>query len=248
MRLLRRLILCLCPAIALALPQPGSAAIYVAGDSLGVGVGMAGKTRSVAKNSVAITGGKVVLGQIAKIPVGSTIFLSLGTNDAVGKVLKVDAAVDAIIKAANARKIRIIWIGPPCVLKSWDKNAAALDHKLNTILAGRGVTYVSMRDASLCTRSVRARDGIHFNMTGYRMMWEKASAAAEGTLPEAGETLVASVAEEVNIPLPRPRPVEITGATMQASMDAPATDRPLRVSAVNRQLLAARFADAFSKN
>jgi lysophospholipase L1-like esterase len=159
--------------------SPAMSAVYVGGDSLGIGVGWAGRAPSVAKESVQIRG-KVVLKQIARVPTGSVLLLSLGTNDAVGRVLKVDDSVAAIVATARARNIRIIWMGPPCVFKPWDKNAAALDQRLAGLLRRSGVTYVSMRDASLCSRSLRAGDGVHFNMTGYRRMWDRALAAADG--------------------------------------------------------------------
>lgn len=185
-RLLRVVSLCL-PLIA---AHSAFAAIYVGGDSLGVGVGMAGRAPSVAKESVMIRS-PLPLRQIARVPAGSTLFLSLGTNDAVGNVIKVDANVAQIVAAAKSRNIRLVWIGPPCVFKSWDKSAVALDRHLADLLRRSGVTYVSMRDANICSRSVRARDGVHFNMTGYREMWDKALAAANGTAA-AAETVAAT--------------------------------------------------------
>jgi hypothetical protein len=35
-----------------------------------------------------------------------------------------------------------------------------------------------MRDANLCAPSVRSKDGVHFNMEGYRAMWSKAAAVS----------------------------------------------------------------------
>jgi hypothetical protein len=115
------------------------------------------------------------------VPDGSTLFLSLGTNDAVGGVLKVQDSVSAILAAAADRNIRVIWLGPPCVFKDWDDHARALDGVLSGLLAQQGVTYVSMRDDALCSRSLRAKDGVHFTMRGYRMMWDRAVAASGET-------------------------------------------------------------------
>jgi hypothetical protein len=178
---LRRLALFL--ALTAAALSPAAASIYVGGDSLGVGVGMASRAPSVARESVRITSdkNKLAIGQIGRVPSGSTLFLSLGTNDAVGGVLKVQKDVDAIVGAAQARGIKLVWLGPPCVFKTWDDSARALDSVLAGILAQDGVTYVSMRDSSLCSRSLRAGDGVHFTMKGYRMMWDRAIAASGET-------------------------------------------------------------------
>ncbi len=161
----------------LALAPRAFANIYVGGDSLGVGVHLASKAPSVAKESVRITS-KVPVSQVDEVPRGSTLFLSLGTNDAVGGVLKVQSYVSDILSAAAARNIRVVWLGPPCVFKNWDDSAKALDGVLAGIMAQNNVTYVSMRDDALCARSLRAGDGVHFTMKGYRMMWDRAVAAS----------------------------------------------------------------------
>ena len=197
--------------LALLLTAPSFADIYVGGDSLGVGVGYAGKAKSVADESVRITS-NVPLKQIAKVPKGSTLFLSLGTNDAVGGVLKVQANVDAIISAASDRQIKVVWLGPPCVFKTWDDDAKALDGVLAGIMAQQGVTYVSMRDDALCVRSLRAGDGVHFTMKGYRMMWDRAIAAS-GEAGRAGAVSVAAASKKSRrlaalaaAPMPLPMP------------------------------------------
>jgi hypothetical protein len=78
----------------------------------------------------------------------------------------------------KASRLKLVWIGPPCVNKAWDKNAAELDGILRDALSGTGVTYVSMRDASLCSAALRGKDGVHFNMEGYRNMWSRTAAAS----------------------------------------------------------------------
>jgi len=200
---------------ALLLLQPALASIYVGGDSLGVGVGMASRAPSVAKESVRITS-KLPVNQIYEVPKGSTLFLSLGTNDAVGGVLKVQKSVEAILSAAADRGIRVIWLGPPCVFKNWDDSAKALDGVLAGIMAQEGVTYVSMRDDALCVRSLRAGDGVHFTMKGYRMMWDRAIAAsgeadtAPALPPEIAGRKRHQVADLV-APTPMPMPGFRTG-------------------------------------
>lgn len=149
----------------------------VTGDSLGVGIAMASGFENRAANSVSIRAGSAV-DQLRKIRPGSTVFMSLGTNDAVGSVKGLEKGIDRIIETANTSRLKLIWIGPPCVSKSWDTRAVELDGILRARLAGTGITYVSMRDPSLCTPSVRSSDGVHFNMEGYRGMWAKAAAAS----------------------------------------------------------------------
>lgn len=177
---------------------------YIIGDSLGVGVGwVAPGSRSLAANSVRISG-DTILNQLASVPRGSLAFVSLGTNDAVGNAVNVAVHVDRIVAAAAARDIRLVWIGPPCVFANWDSSAAQLDRNLAEHLRGTGVVYVSMRDASVCDRSVRASDGVHFSTAGYRRMWQLAATAA-GLVPE-------TALPDVPIPSPMPNPIRVAGA------------------------------------
>jgi hypothetical protein len=171
----RRLLVAL---IVLAAPSAAAAERYeVVGDSIGVGVNWAAKAPSQARNSVAIYNGWV-LDQLLHSPRGATVFMSLGTNDAVGGALDVKQPVEKIVATANEQGLRLVWIGPPCVMKPWNENVKKLDTILRVELRGTGVTYVSMSDASLCDRSLRAGDGVHFNMAGYTRMWQKAASAA----------------------------------------------------------------------
>jgi hypothetical protein len=216
--------------------HPALASIYVGGDSLGVGVHLASKAPSVATESVRITS-RAPVSQISEVPKGSTLFLSLGTNDAVGGVLKVQKSVDAILSAAADRNIRVIWLGPPCVFKTWDDDAKALDGVLAGIMAQQGVTYVSMRDDALCARSLRAGDGVHFTMKGYRMMWERAIAASgevdtAAALPGAAATRARRQVADLAAPMPMPVPSFRTGAPVHyrglvTPAPLPAFHRPL---------------------
>lgn len=170
------------PAAFAGLFFAGAAPVFAAnevvtGDSLGVGISMASGFENRAANSVSIRGGKA-LDQLRRVRPGSTVFMSLGTNDAVGSVKGLEKGIDQLVQTAQANRLKLVWIGPPCVSKAWDRNAIELDRILGERLAGTGVTYVSMRDPSLCTPSVRSSDGVHFNMEGYRNMWSKAAAAS----------------------------------------------------------------------
>ena len=164
----------------------------VIGDSLGVGVGWASKLPSRAKISVSIQSG-AILEQLRQAHHGDTVFMSLGTNDAVGGALNVKSKVETIVKTADELGVKLVWIGPPCVKRSWDTQSQKLDAILREQLAGTSVTYVSMRSDGLCDRSVRAPDGVHFSMEGYGRMWRKAAGAA------GFETAVAQV-EEPKVP------------------------------------------------
>lgn len=149
----------------------------VTGDSLGVGIAMASGFENRAANSISIRSGKA-LDQLRRVRPGSTVYMSLGTNDAVGSIKGLEKGIDQLVQTSQASRLKLVWIGPPCVNKAWDTRAAELDGMLRARLSGTGVTYVSMRDANLCTPSVRSKDGVHFNMEGYRAMWSKAAAAS----------------------------------------------------------------------
>jgi lysophospholipase L1-like esterase len=167
----------------------------VVGDSLGVGISMAGGLENHAKNSVTIRGTRAIE-QLREVRPGSTVFMSLGTNDAVGPVKGIEKSIDHVVQAANAARVKLIWLGPPCVNKAWDKNAAELDGILRERLAGSGVVYVSMRDQNICAPSVRSKDGVHFNMQGYRAMWAKAANAAGYQVASASPVVPALALQE----------------------------------------------------
>lgn len=169
-------------------PARASSGIVI-GDSIGVGVSMASGLPRLARNSVAIRGGSI-LGQLRQAPPGATVFMSLGTNDAVGRIDGLDGDIRRIVQAVAAAGQQVVWIGPPCVLKSWDTNAQRLDAQLRASTAGTGITYVSMRDPSMCASGARAKDGVHFTMGGYGQMWAKARVTAGF---EGGTTAVAQL-------------------------------------------------------
>ena len=101
---------------------PAGASAYVLGDSLGLGISQAARLKNLSKLSVHIRGPKAVE-QFAHTPPGSTVFLSLGTNDAHGSIARLDKSIDAIVRAAERKKIKLIWMGPPCIRQSWDTRA-----------------------------------------------------------------------------------------------------------------------------
>jgi hypothetical protein len=157
----------------------------VIGDSIGVGVSWAAKITSTAKNSVSITSG-AIMEQLSQAQKGETVFVSLGTNDAVGGSLDVKAKVAAVVAEAEKLGVKLVWIGPPCVLKPWEKYSKELDGILAAELAGKA-TYVSTQGEEFCDAKLHAGEGVHFTMAGYTRMWQKAAGAAGFT-----STVVAS--------------------------------------------------------
>jgi hypothetical protein len=159
----------------------------VLGDSIGVGISMVAGLPRLAHNSVSIRSADT-LAQIKRTPAETVAFLSLGTNDAVGSIAGVERGIDRIVEAARQANIKLVWVGPPCVLQRWNVTALRLDAILRGRLADK-VPYVSLADPDVCLRSLRAGDGVHFNMRGYALLWSRASGAVEGpfdvTVPPA---------------------------------------------------------------
>jgi hypothetical protein len=211
------------PAITWALAALGlfcacageaGAAAYVLGDSYGLGVSKAGQLKNLSKISIHIRGPKAIE-QFAQTPPGSTVFRTLGTNDANGSIARLDKSIDNIVQAAGKKNITLIWMGPPCVRQPWDSRARELDAMLREKLAGTAVRYVSMRDEQMCSGDFHERDGVHLKMRGYAHMWEKACAAAgfEVASVEPADRSIRTgslpVPVPVAVPLPRPRKAEL---------------------------------------
>jgi hypothetical protein len=175
--------------LSFASPSHASKAVVI-GDSIGVGISMAGHVPRLAHNSVTIRSADA-LSQLKRVPHDSVAIISLGTNDAVGSIKGVESGIDKIVAVAKSEDLHVVWIGPPCVRKDWNKNVVKLDGILKERLAGK-IPYVSAADSALCEGDLRAGDGVHFNMRGYSMLWARASEAA-GVPIEAGK---ADLAEE----------------------------------------------------
>ncbi len=201
--------LCCCSSAA-----PAQAAAYVLGDSLGLGVAQVSHLKNLSKISIHIRGNKMQA-QIAQTPAGSTVFMTLGTNDANGSIAKLDKSIDDIVAAFEKKNITLVWMGPPCVKQSWDTRSRELDAILAKRFEGTPVRYVSMRDDVMCSGVYHERDGVHLKMKGYAHMWEKARAAAGFEVaavepaPEpkrtAASTATARTKKAERIPLPVPR-------------------------------------------
>jgi hypothetical protein len=206
------------PALALSfVPSAAGANGYVLGDSLGVGVAQVSHLKGLARISVHIRGPKA-LQQFAQTPPNSTVFLVLGTNDANGSIARLDKSIDDIVHAAEQKHITLVWMGPPCVRKSWDTRSRELDAILRQRFENTSVRYVSMRDEVMCSGAVQEPDGVHLKTKGYVHMWEKAREAAGFALASAEPTASQDVGpdhtsaikkrkvERIPLPLPRTRP------------------------------------------
>ena len=150
-----------------------AAGSIVLGDSLGVGMAEVSHLPNFARISVHIRGPKAVE-QIRRAPAGVTAFVVLGTNDADGSIARLDKSIEDILQAAEKKHLRLVWIGPPCVKKSWDTRARELDAILAAKLPPRGVIYVPMRDPAFCNGGMHDHDGVHLKNKGYLYMWDKA--------------------------------------------------------------------------
>jgi hypothetical protein len=149
---------------------------YVLGDSIGEGVAIASGLTKLAHISVHIRGPKAIA-QINETPVGSVAFIVLGTNDADGSIKNIEKSIDDVVQAGERRKLRMIWLGPPCVRRPFDVQSRELDQILKDRLATTRVTYISMRDQQICSGALQEPDGVHLTMKGYRYMWQKTEAA-----------------------------------------------------------------------
>jgi hypothetical protein len=143
---------------------------YVLGDSIGDGLATTMGFNNLAQIGIHIRGPKA-LAQIARTPPGSTAYIFLGTNDAEGSLKNIDKSIDDILDAAAQRQLTVVWVGPHCVRKAWDKQASALDEILRNRLAKASVKYIGTRDATICSGKFLEPDGVHLTGKGYRYMW-----------------------------------------------------------------------------
>lgn len=154
-------------------PGPAQAAdVVVLGDSIGQGIAAANGLRNMAQRSFSLRRGNVarLLSQTPKRAVG---IVSLGLNDAADPVWHLVKSIETAISAMQQSGRQIVWVGPPCVLKTWDARAEDLDIYLRERLATTAIQYVSLRDETICTPALRSRDGHHFTTNGYKYVWDK---------------------------------------------------------------------------
>ena len=188
---------------------------YVLGDSIGDGLATTMGFNNLAQIGIHIRGPKA-LAQIARTPPGSTAYIFLGTNDAEGSLKNIDKSIDDILDAAAQRRLTVVWVGPHCVRKAWDKQASALDEILRNRLAKTSVKYIGTRDATICSGKFLEPDGVHLTGKGYRYMWAMIDSGV-GT----SNTAVASAPQKPN-DAAKPNDANITTASL---MPRPASAR-----------------------
>jgi len=180
---------------------------YVLGDSIGDGLATTMGFNNLAQIGIHIRGPKA-LAQIARTPPGSTAYIFLGTNDAEGSLKNIDKSIDDILDAAAQRQLTVVWVGPHCVRKAWDKQASALDEILRNRLAKTSVKYIGTRDATICSGKFLEPDGVHLTGKGYRYMWAMIDSGV-GT----SNTAVASAPQKPN-DAAKPNDANITTASL----------------------------------
>jgi hypothetical protein len=194
--------------IALAALPPATwsfaSGTYVLGDSIGDGLAITMGFNNLAQIGIHIRGPKA-LAQIARTPPGSTAYIFLGTNDAEGSLKNIDKSIDDILDAAAQRQLTVVWVGPHCVRKAWDKQASELDQILRTHLAKSSVKYIGTRDATICSGKFQEPDGVHLTAKGYRYMW--------AMIDSAGGTSTTAVASAPQKPNDAAKPVDANLAT-----------------------------------
>jgi hypothetical protein len=163
-------------AAAAVSPAPAQAADgFVIGDSIAASLAQTIGLKFIAHHSVSLrkAAPKKISPQFARIPKGAVVLMGLGLNDAAIPVKGMRADIEWVIAGALKTGEKIVWIGPPCVLKRWDIRAKEMDDYLRQRLASTTIQYVSLRDPQICQRAMRTGDGEHFTTAGYRYVWEK---------------------------------------------------------------------------
>lgn len=172
LRAIREAVLC-AAAILLLLAQPAAADTgFFVGDSIAQGLAGTLKKPSAARQSVSMMR-DTISGQFTRTPANAIVLMSLGANDAANPVQGMKPFIERVIGVAAKSGRRVVWIGPPCVLKSYDARAKELDAYLAATLQATAIQYVSLRDDKICNRRLRTSDGVHFTVEGYQYLWSK---------------------------------------------------------------------------
>lgn len=154
---------------SLALISPTFASdrpVWIIGDSIGVGLALVSGHKSAAVVGTFASNTKEMLKQIAKVPSGASVVISLGTNDAYGSGKISKAKIDAILNALKAKNCQYLWVGPPDLPH---KTVASI--RLDTYLSSTVPNYLDIYFTSKALSKYRASDGIHFSAEGYRKLW-----------------------------------------------------------------------------
>jgi hypothetical protein len=148
---------------------------FVIGDSTAASFAQTVGIKSIASHSVSVRRSypRPIAPQFARLPKGAVTLMLLGLNDAFTPVKGLKKDIEWVIEGALATGEKIVWVGPPCVLKKWDSRAKEMDDYLRQRLASTSIQYVSLRDPQICQPALRASDGMHFTTAGNRYVWEK---------------------------------------------------------------------------
>lgn len=196
---------------------------YALGDSIAAAMAQTIGMKGAAHHSVSLRR-NAVAPQFTQLPKGAIAIMSLGLNDAAIPVDAMRKDIEVVIEGVEKTGEKFIWVGPPCVLKSWDTRAKQMDDYLRQRLADTAIQYVSLRDPQICQRALRTSDGEHFTDAGYRYLWLKiqrdSSYAAE---VEMGRQAVAQAAIDAK---PKTQPTAFVYAS--ATKTKPRKKRRLR--------------------
>jgi hypothetical protein len=148
---------------------------FVIGDSIAASLAQTVGMKSAAHHSVSLrrNARKTIAPQLQRLPKGAVTLMGLGLNDAAIPVKGLAKDIEWVIAGALATGAKIVWIGPPCVLRPWDNRAKEMDDYLRQRLASTAIQYVSLRDPRICQPALRTGDGQHFTPAGNRYVWEK---------------------------------------------------------------------------
>jgi lysophospholipase L1-like esterase len=133
------------------IPAVAAEKLYVAGDSIGSGIAEAAHLQSVARTGASAA---ALAKQLQQVPSGSTVIVSIGTNDAIGG--------HASAKLPDRPDLNLVYVGPPCVQTKW----SATQRKFAAFLAAH-----TRHIALPCLTSARSKDGVHFTAEGYAKLW-----------------------------------------------------------------------------
>src|SRR5690242_10820394 len=116
---------------------------YFIGDSIAAATAQTIGMRGSAHHSVSQRR-NAIAPQFLQVPKGAVALMTLGLNDAAIPVSAMHKDIETVIEGAQRTGERIVWIGPPCVLKSWDNRAREMDDYLRRRLATTNIQYVSL--------------------------------------------------------------------------------------------------------
>ncbi len=134
---------------------------FLAGDSHCVGLAQAAKLKSVARVGAST---REVVSQLKQMPEGATVILCAGTNDAPNRLNGFQASVDAVLREAERRNQRLIWIGPINTPLWWDRYSAEAEKYLQSKIS----SFVSMR---LSWKAGEHDGQFHLTPQGRKRLW-----------------------------------------------------------------------------